>query len=261
MGIGQAVLLGALQGLTEFLPVSSSGHLLLLQRLFGISEGALFFDTLVHAGTLLAVVVVLRRDIWRLLRRPLQPLTLFLILGTLPAVLAALFFKDTLEAALSGGAFLGISFLVTAALLTAAELLYRRNSAAPPRAESAMNAGSALFIGALQAVAILPGISRSGATLAGALACRLDRDFAARFSFLLSIPAILGALVLQAGGLFGSGPSPEVSTAACAAGFISAAVVGFFSIRLMLSLVRRHALWGFAVYTGLLGAFLLLGTR
>ncbi|MDR0452904.1 MAG: undecaprenyl-diphosphate phosphatase, partial [Treponema sp.] len=109
MGIIEAIILGAIQGITEFLPVSSSGHLVLLQRIFGISEPVLLFDTMVHVGTLAAVFVVLWQDILAILRRILQPMTAFLVLATIPTVIAALALKDHIEAAFSSGAFLGFA--------------------------------------------------------------------------------------------------------------------------------------------------------
>jgi undecaprenyl-diphosphatase len=268
MSIFEALALGVVQGITEFLPVSSSGHLVLLQRIFGISESALLFDTLVHAGTLTAVFAALWRDIWDILRRPVQALTGYLILATVPAAAAALLFREPVEEAFASGRFLGEAFLGTALFLGAAEFFSRRSgkpgglpgkidgSGLESRGPEEMNWRDALVIGVMQGVAIIPGVSRSGATLTGALGRRLDRDFAARFSFLLSIPAILGALVLQLKDL--AGPAAEGAAAPLplgplAAGTLAAAAVGFFSIRLMLRIVREKSLLGFAVYTGLLG--------
>ena len=255
--------MGAVQGITEFLPVSSSGHLVLLQRIFGITESALFFDTMVHAGTLLSVVVVLRRDIGRILRRIVQPLTGFLILGTIPAVIAALLFRDWLESAFASGSYLGFAFLFTSLALLVSDLLSRRSDTVRP--EESAGWLDAVVIGVCQAVAIIPGVSRSGLTLSGALSRKLDRDYAARFSFLLSIPAILGALVLQVKEILsGTGPAEtggaltNIGLAPLAAGTLTAALVGFFSVRLMLYLVRERALWGFATYTAALGGMVLV---
>jgi undecaprenyl-diphosphatase len=265
MTVIEALILGIIQGITEFLPVSSSGHLVLFQRIFGISEPALLFDTLVHGGTLIAVFVVLWRDVWDILRRPLQPITAWLVLATLPAVAAALLFKDRIEAAFASGAFLGCAFLITSVLLLTAERLSRRHGRGR-KDKAGMNWLDALIIGILQGVAIIPGVSRSGSTLSGALARNLNRDFAARFSFLLSIPAILGALVLQLKDLAeGAGPgiaaagntAGGIGAAVLIAGTISAAVVGFFSIRFMLKIVRERSLAGFAVYTAILGLLVL----
>lgn len=272
MSVFQAIILGLIQGITEFLPVSSSGHLVLFQKIFKITEPALLFDTLVHCGTLAAVVVVLRRDILNILTRLFQPLTLYLIIATIPAVIIALLFKNFIKRAFSSGAFLGFAFLLTAALLWVSEFLFRRpgkpqglpgllEGAGLPRNQDKMNWQDALVIGVLQAVAIMPGVSRSGATLAGALSRRLDRDFAARFSFLLSIPAILGALVLQIKDLAAQAPQEApagIGPLPLVAGALSAALVGFFSIRIMLKIVREKSLLGFALYTALLGVFLLV---
>jgi undecaprenyl-diphosphatase len=278
MSVAEALVLGVVQGITEFLPVSSSGHLVLLQKIFGIAEPVLLFDTLVHGGTLTAVFIVLRRDIWHILRRPFQALTGYLVLATLPAVIGALLFRDAIEGAFASGLFLGGAFLITALFLAGAEFLSRRpgkpgglpgkieGSAMESRGPEEMNWADALVIGLFQGAAIVPGISRSGSTLTGALGRRLDRDFAARFSFLLSIPAILGALVLQlkdlaggtgAGGAAGAGTG-GIGPAALLAGTLAAAAVGFFSIRLMLRIVREKSLLGFALYTGILGLAVLI---
>jgi undecaprenyl-diphosphatase len=258
MGILIAVVLGIVQGLGEFLPVSSSGHLVLLQKIFGISEQVLFFDTMLHAGTLFAVVVVLRNDIMAILRKPIQPLTGFLIIATIPAVFAALVFGGQIEFAFSTGRFLGISFLITAVLLCAAELLSKRASNAKGyKKANEMNWLDALIIGIFQAIAIPPGISRSGATISGALSRKLDRDFAARFSFLLSIPAILGALVLNLKDLMKNGAAAGSMGAEIIAGTFTAAIVGFFAVKLMLKIVREKSLFGFAVYTAVLGGLIL----
>jgi undecaprenyl-diphosphatase len=258
MSVFEALILGAVQGITEFLPVSSSGHLVLLQKIFGIRESALLFDTLVHGGTLTAVFVVLRKDIWNILKRPIQPITGYLIIATIPAVIFALAFKDTIEEAFASADFLGFAFLITSAMLILSDLLSKRPGKTRDKTE--MNLIDALIIGLLQAVAIIPGISRSGATLSGALSRKLDRDFAARFSFLLSIPAILGALVLQLKDLSGPGETAGdgAGTAALVAGTVTAAVVGFISVKVMLKIVREHSLRGFALYTAVLGILVLI---
>jgi undecaprenyl-diphosphatase len=260
MTVLQAIFLGAVQGLTEFLPVSSSGHLVLFQKILGIAEPALFFDTLVHGGTLVAVFVVLWQDIWAILRRLVQPLTGYLILGTIPAVIAALVFDDAIEGAFQSGAFLGFAFLITAVFLSLAEILSKR--VRHLRKKDEMTWLDSLIIGIFQAIAIIPGVSRSGSTLSASLVRGLDRDFAARFSFLLSIPVILGALLLQIKDLFADGvPATGLAASAgilpLAAGTLSAAIVGFFAIKFMLKIVRERSLWGFAVYTGILGLLVL----
>jgi len=260
MSVINAVLLGVIQGLTEFLPISSSGHLVLFQKIFGIEEPALLFDTLLHVGTLVAVFVVLWKDIWAILRKLNQPLTAYLIIATVPTVLCALAFRKPLEKMFATGEFLGVCFLITSALLVMAELLSRRAVGRLKKAGE-MNLLDALAIGIMQAVALIPGVSRSGATLSGALSRRLNRDFAARFSFMLSIPAILGAAVFQLKDLPKGGEAAMsgggIGTAAIIAGTLASAVVGFFAVRLMLKIVREKSLWSFAVYTGILGILVL----
>jgi undecaprenyl-diphosphatase len=255
MNVFEAIVLGAVQGLTEFLPVSSSGHLVLLQRIFGIDEPTLFFDTMVHAGTLIAVFIALWGDVRNILRRILQPLTGHLVLATVPAALVALFFMGPVEGLFQSGAFLGFSFIATALALLTAEFISGHAFRFKPQA--AMNWFDALLIGVCQAIALVPGVSRSGLTLSGALSRRLDRDFSARFVFLLSIPAILGALVLQVAKLaFGEAPVAQ-GLAPLIAGTLSAAVVGFFAIRFMLRIVATRSLRPFALYVAVLGLLVL----
>jgi undecaprenyl-diphosphatase len=252
MTIIQAMILGAVQGITEFLPVSSSGHLVLLQRLMKIDEPALLFDTMVHVGTLGAVVVVLKEEVFALLRKPWQKRTLLLIIATMPTVAVALLFNDAIEAAFQGGALLGPAFLLTAGALTLAELLSGRAGASPEkRTMEKMNLPDALVIGLCQSAAILPAVSRSGLTLSGSLLRTIDREDAAKFSFLLSIPAILGALVLQLAG--SSGGAAQTDGLVLAAGTLTAFLTGLLAINLMLKIVREKRLFGFAAYTAALG--------
>jgi len=261
MNIFEAILLGIVQGLTEFLPVSSSGHLVLMQKIFDVKEPSLFFDTMLHLGTLIAVFIVLWKDILALIKKPIQKLTGFLILATIPAVVSALLFKDSIEELFTSAKLLGVCFLITTALLVSAELLTKkaRNDNTLKKAED-MSWLDALVIGLMQAIAIPPGISRSGATISGALFRKLDRDFAARFSFLLSIPAILGAVVLQTKDLIKgniAGEETSISIAATIVGTIAAAAVGFFAVKFMLKIIKERSLFGFAIYTGILGVSVL----
>jgi undecaprenyl-diphosphatase len=220
---------------------------------------------MVHVGTLAAVFVVLWRDILAILRRIVQPVTAFLVLATIPTVIAGLVLKDHIEAAFSSGAFLGFAFLFTALALLVSEFL-SRGGGGPVRTanRTVMTWFDALVIGLCQAVAIVPGVSRSGLTLSGGLSRRLDRDLTARFSFLLSIPAILGALVLQVKDLAEGGQAGGIGAGPIIAGTLTAALVGFFAVRFMLKIVRERSLRGFAAYVAVLGALVLIdrfGTR
>jgi len=268
MNIYQAVLLGVVQGLTEFLPVSSSGHLVLVQKILGISVPTLFFDVMLHCGTLLAVVIALRREIWNLLRKPFQHITALLIFATAVTAAVAYLFKDRIEEAFASGAWLGQAFLVTALALFVSE--YFSGRPGNFRNDAEMGWFDAMFIGLLQGVAIAPGISRSGLTLSGALSRKLERDLAVKFSFLLSIPAILGALVLQIRELYQllnfQSVNPEASIgffmginpAFFIAGTLTAALVGFCAVTLILKIIRKRSLVGFGIYTALLGSLILL---
>lgn len=248
----QIVLLAVLQGITEFLPVSSSGHLVLAQKLLGFPAPPLAYDVCFHLGTLLAVVGFFFRDLrelaLRFYRRENLRLLTLLAAATLPAAAAGLLFRERIESLFSRASFLGWAFWFTAAVLLASRFL-RRKRPFPGLV-------AALLIGLAQAVAILPGVSRSGMTIAVALLLGLSFDFSFRFSFLLSIPAVLGAVVLEAGDVpWRSGHAPML-----ALGTAVAAATGL----LALSWLRREALRDhfhrFAWYLIPLGAaaFLLL---
>jgi undecaprenyl-diphosphatase len=252
MMVIHAVILGAVQGVTEFLPVSSSGHLVLLQKFFGITESSLFFDIMVHIGTLGAVIIVFWKDVRALLVKPFQKRALLLIVGTVPAAIVGLFFDDAIKRAFQSGFLLGPAFLFTALVLTVAERLseHPRTSAVKRKMEE-MSVPDALLIGLCQGIAVLPAVSRSGMTLAGGLLRGISREDAARFSFLLSIPVILGAFVLQIVGL--RTEKPEIAILPVAAGMITAFITGYLAIKLMLKIVREKRLRGFALYTAILG--------
>ncbi len=251
MNLWHAALLGLVQGLCEFLPVSSSGHLVLLQNIFGIQEGALFFDSMLHAGTLVAVFVVFRRQIWELICHPIQKKMGLLLAATAVTAVMAFLFKDLIDSAYSGG-LLGFGFLITAVVLMINERLARGKKKIPE-----MGVQSALAVGFMQGIAILPGISRSGTTIAGSRLFGLAKEDAAEFSFLLSIPAILGSLILQLPDAIAAGPA-DVPWSGIVLGMALAAVSGYFAIRLMLKLIKEKSLKGFAVYVGILGILVLL---
>jgi undecaprenyl-diphosphatase len=250
MSILEAIVLGIVQGLTEFLPVSSSGHLVLLQNVFGFSEPQLFFDTMLHLGTLVAVVIVMRNEIIDLFKKPFHTLG-YLVIATIPAVIVALLLNDFVEGAFAG-TYLGYGFLFTAVVLTLSEVLSKRRR----QKRRSIGAGSAAVMGLMQAIAIFPGVSRSGSSIAGGLASGLDRKKAATFSFLMSIPVILGSVLLQGYKIVGSNIS--VDWAPTIIGAICAAISGYFAVRFMLALIQKKRLYGFAVYVLILGIFVLL---
>ncbi len=260
-----AILLGLVQGLCEFLPVSSSGHLYLISKLTSGAVGedmfGSFFTVMLHVATLIAVLFVYREQVLAILRHPIQKLTLHLIIATLPTVAFALILKkfDALDKWLDEGNFVGFSFLLTAVFLTVSELLCRRRKA--KKSIDTMRWTDALVIGGMQAIGVLPGVSRSGSTIAGALGMRIDRKSAANFSFLLSIPAILGGLVLELYKLVKEPDSINLTVGTAAAwilGMLVAAISGYFAVRFMIRLITKKGLLGFAIYTGALGLVVLI---
>ena len=251
MNVFIALLLGLVQGLCEFLPISSSGHLVLLHNVFGIEEGALFFSIMLHIGTLLAVFAVYREQIWALIKKPLQKKTGMLLAALVPTVILAVVFKDFFESSYSGK-YLGAGFVLTACLL----LLLQR-LASGKRTLETMALQDALLIGLFQGVAILPGVSRSGATIAGGAIMGLEKNEAAEFSFLLSIPAILGSVVFELPEL-AEGGLKQVDLLYVLIGMAAAAASGYFAIRFMLRIIKRKKLWPFSVYLSALGVLVLL---
>lgn len=258
----KTILLGIIQGLTEFLPVSSSGHLVLFQRIMGMPQTGLLLEILLHIGTLVAVIIVFWDDWLMMLRHPIKNRTVrLLIVATLPAVIVTLLLGDWLDA-LFGGWFLGYSFLITSALLLASGWLAKRSGSTGRKLRTNVDElryQQALAMGCMQAVAIVPGISRSGATIVGGLASGVVRRTAAKFSFMMSAIATLGSLVFKLRDLVEAGGAVfEGGFAAALLGMLAAAVSGYLAIRWMLSLISRMDLKWFGLYTAILGVLVLL---
>ncbi|OGQ24498.1 MAG: undecaprenyl-diphosphatase UppP [Deltaproteobacteria bacterium RBG_16_71_12] len=271
MDAWQAVVYGVIQGATEYLPVSSSAHLALAPFLLGWDQPSLAFDILVQLGTLGAVMVYLRDDLVKIVRAmvagmiarrpfddPWAKKGWLLGVATIPAVVFGLAIKDFVEEALGDPRQVLLELLITGLLLIGAELIARRRAG---QAGHPVTTGRATLIGFAQALAILPGVSRSGATIAGALAVGVEREEAGRFSFLLSIPVMLGAGAL---GLKDLADKPELidsEGAGILISFATAALVGFVVIRWFLGYIRRHSLYGFGVYCIAVALVGLLATR
>lgn len=255
MEIIEAIVLGLIQGLTEFLPVSSSGHLVLFQNLFGIHEATQAFSILLHVATLIAVFIYYWKDIWELICHPFQRTTALLIAATIPTVVIALLFNDTFNAIFGAGKFIGFNFIFTGLILLYADS--RRDGRKKIRNMSIFDS---LIVGTMQGVAILPAVSRSGMTISTCLARGMDRENAARFSFLLSIPAILGGMVLTIKDMLTGEVvlTEALGTVPMIAGFIAAAVSGYFAIRFMVNIIKNGKLKWFSVYVFILGAVLIV---
>ena len=245
----QDIVLGLVQGLTEFLPVSSSGHLVVVPAVFDWRQPSLTFDLVLHLGTLLAVVVSFRHDLARLAEglvgrgpdpQAMRHMIWLLFLGSIPAGIAGLTLESEFESLFDEPLWVCAFWVVTACVLLGVEHLIRSR-----RAQAALDQRRAIVVGIAQAASITPGISRSGSTIAAGIAQGLTRSEAARFSFLLSIPAIAGAVVSQV---------PDVTggkfhiTGPVIAGFAAAAVSGYVAIEGFLRFLRRNSLRAFAYY-------------
>ena len=272
MSYFEAIILGLVQGLAEFLPISSSGHLALLQQAFGIHEDkVLLFAVLLHVGTLISVFIVYWKDIWelivelcltirdlctgkglRLAERPIRKLGVMIIVATIPTAIIGLVFSDFFDSLYNSVIPIGVGLIITGFLLIFAEKKGEGN-----RGIQQMNFRNAIFIGLVQGVAICPGISRSGSTLFGSLICNLDRKFAVKFVFLISIPSILGSAVLEAPAALEAGvTAAEVGPALV--GMLVAAVSGLVAIKTMIKIVSDKKLSYFSYYVWVLGLFVVL---
>lgn len=268
MTVFQAIILGIIQGVTEFLPISSSAHLVIAPYLFGWTfpeEQIFIFDVLVQMGTLVAVVVYFWKDLIQIVVDFFQGLIKkvpfkthesrmgwYLILATIPAGMAGILVKPLVETAFCNPVLVGTLLFITALLLISAEIFGKRE-----KPLTSINWLDALVIGLGQAAAIFPGISRSGATIAPGLLRGLTRPAAARFSFLMSVPIMLAAGFMS---LFDLMDIPGVMSfiPAVLAGTAAAAIVGYLSIHWLLKFMNRHSLFPFAVYCVLLGALTLV---
>lgn len=252
MEIWEAIVLGLVQGFTEFLPVSSSGHLVLLQKYLGINpEYSMFLTVMLHLGTLIPVCVVFFKQILDLFKKPFKSMG-YLIIASIPAALVGFLLGDILDQVFYGGKYLIPCFLFTAIVLYAAELASKKRPL-----YNDINVKNSAIMGIAQAVAVIPGISRSGSTIAAGCFCGVDREKNANFAFLMSIPVILGSALLESldvvkAGTIGIGALPLIF------GIIASAVSGYVAIKLMLSVVKQANYKWFSLYLVLLSVVLLI---
>ncbi|MCL1854231.1 MAG: undecaprenyl-diphosphate phosphatase [Clostridia bacterium] len=276
MNIINAVVLGLIQGLAEFLPISSSGHLNLMQALPGVNvvneEQQLLFNILLHVGTLLPLLVVFWKDWWRMLRHPIRNNTLLLlIIASLPALAAVLIppVKAFLDKYQTGTTLLSVCFLFTGFLLLLTQWIAKRREHRQPKPHSTSpGLWNAIVMGCMQAVGILPGVSRSGSTIFGGVASGLNRETAAKFGFMMSAPAILAAFLKESyQAVSGSGGFTPFLAAIraelipIAVGVAVAAVSGYLAIRFMLKTIAKASLVWFALYVILLGIAVIVMQR
>lgn len=270
MSLLEALVLGIVQGLTEFLPISSSAHLVLVPELLGWEQPSLPYVVLLHAGTLLALGVYFRRELIATVTGMLHPgparrFLLLLIAGTLPAAIIGVAFEEQFEDNFGDSFQVALQLIVTGLILVGIEILIRRNPRPPDEPEDLtgldglvdkLSATKAAGVGFAQAFAIVPGISRSGSTIAAGLLAGLSRAQAARFSFLMSIPILVGTTLFKVPDLAGE----SVGMPALAVGFVASLVTGYVAIAGTISFLQRRGLLSFAAYcivAGTIAAFLL----
>ena len=258
MSILESAFLGFLQGICEFLPVSSSGHLLLARLFMGIqtdTPAMKMLDILLHVGTLIPVLVIFWKDWVRMISHPVKDKTLLLLAAaSLPTLAIYVLAKGVFPeaggfAVFDSGWFLGASFLITAAMLLVCDILAR----SPSCRKSRVGIGTAVLMGLFQGVGMIPGISRSGSTITGGVLGGVRKDAAAKFSFMMSAPAILGSLLMEGKDALEEGYLSEIEFLPTVVGVLVACLAGFAAIRMMLNLIRRIPMGWFSLYLAVLG--------
>jgi len=256
-----SAIMGIIQGLAEFLPISSSGHLLVGEKLLGLlgfqTDNTLALFIMLHMGTLIAVALVFWRDWLDMVLHPIKNKTLLLLFAaSIPALIAAVLLGDSIDTLFTGW-FLGPSFLITALFLCLIEMIGKRQ-AGKHAFSSEVTLPRAILMGGFQAVALLPGVSRSGATLLGGTASGLSRATAAKFSFMMSAPAILGSFLMEGKDAVETGGLSSLLSLDTLVGVVFAALSGYLAIRYMLKLIQRISFYKFALYVALLGVAVLV---
>lgn len=240
------IVLGMVQGLTEFLPVSSSGHLVLLENIFGIGDASLFLNVVLHCVTLLAVVIYYRKKLWQMLKHPFQTLTLYLVISTVITCGIVLLFNDFFESAFSG-ALLVWGFLLSAIFLIVTEFIAKSYA---KQDYKYINVGlkESVMLGLFQGLAVLPGISRSGTTLCAGIVMGIEKKNALDYSFLMSIPIIIASLVYELIGADFDSIFMDVNVLQLILGGLTAFVCAILGIKLMLKIVEKVQYKWFALY-------------
>ena len=264
ISILNAIILGLVQGLTEFVPISSSGHLVLARELFNIDDVGILFDAILHLGTLLAVVIYLRSHWIKILRAIFKKsktaddrkqvwLGAYITLATIPAVIVGLLFREQFETVFNNVFWVAIFLLALGVIIIVIELALKNKKLL--LSIDKLSGQKAFGIGLLQAAALLPGVSRSGITILGGMIGGLTRKAAAEFSFLLSIPIILGAGIVS---IFDLASTDDFQILPAAIGFLAAFISGWFAIKYLLAYLSKGTLLVFGIYMVVLGAIILI---
>jgi len=249
MSLVQAVILGVVQGITEFFPISSSGHLVIMQNIFGFRKDMLVFDIFLHFGTLISIVIFFRKDIMDMMRKGSQVLK-FIVIGCVPTFLIGILLKGIAEPLFTDARLVGSCLIITGIFLFIASFFaaYWKKI----RKDRPVGILNSLVIGIAQGIAVIPGISRSGATIGAGLIAGLNEEAALKFSFLLALPAVLGANLLKARQICGNLVS--IDALPFAIGGIAAMVTGLAAIKALFGILKRNMLFLFGIYCIFVGA-------
>lgn len=264
------IIIGIVQGLTEFLPISSSAHIRICKEIFSLSDEGVAFDVLLHFGTLVAVCIFYRKDVWGLIKeaflflrdilsfgktkvfdfnRPQRLMLVMITITTIPTAIVGFLLEDAVENIFSSLVFVGIALVLTSLMLVVTDKIQQHE---PEKNESEICAKDAFLIGICQSCAVVPGLSRSGATVFGGRVCGFDLRFAVKYSFLCSLPAIIGAIVLKAGDISTAAMTP-VDAIGYVAAFAVSAAVGYLSLGLLDMLAKKKNFKLFAYYCAIVG--------
>lgn len=263
MTIIQSIVLGVIQGITEFLPISSSGHLVFVPKIFGWGDQGIAFDVIVHLGSLLAVIVFFRQRLWNIFlagcgkRKEGRGLGLLLLLSIIPAGIVGLLFGDIIENSLRATWVVGVGLIFWGLVLGVADFYSGKGKEERGKSIEKVNWKQTLFIGCAQAIALIPGTSRSGITMTAGLFSKLDKKSAAEFSFLMSVPIIALAGFLKIIDLVQVGLG-DLNLTVLIVGFISAAVSGFIAIAGLMKIIQKWSFMPFVVYRVVVGIAILL---
>ncbi|MFW5788187.1 MAG: undecaprenyl-diphosphate phosphatase [Halanaerobiales bacterium] len=252
MGFLKVIILGLVQGLTEFLPISSSGHLVIFQELLDIGKEELTLDIFLHFGTVIPILIIFRKDVWDIITFKNKKLTWLILIGMAPTGLMGILLKDFFTGLFSSVRLVGFMLLITGLLLYLVEKISKSRFNL-----KSMKWYHGVVVGIAQGMAIIPGISRSGSTIAAALFQGLDRESAARYSFLLSAPVIMGAGILVLKDIMNVGLK-DMSWLMIIAGVLAAAFSGYFAIKYLLQILKEGRLTTFSYYCWTVGILIIL---
>lgn len=253
-------MLSIVQGATEFLPISSSGHLVLLYRVFRVEGDLVFLSVVLHFATLCSVLVVYRKQVLQVIKKPFSKLSVALMISTIVSLVVVLILKGQIESSFDGG-FLILGFLITAIILMMAESMTVRSSTATVKLEQNVSHVQAIIIGVVQALAAFPGVSRSGATISAGIVVGVDKKIAADYSFLMSVPIVTASMLFELYEFSRGNVAINIPTLHLIVSFLLTFAVGVFCIKAMIGFIKKQRLYVFSYYLVMLSLFLIINDK